>query len=191
MTRALAVALLVAGAAHAASTADPALTEVMRNLAAVPTARARFTETREVALLKAPLVLTGTLRYERPDRLEKHVLTPYDERVAIAGTEITVENKARGRSQRFSASSNASLLALVESLRATLAGDLPALERYFDVAFEGGARDWAVVLVPRGAETLALIARIRIAGAGDRLRRIDIDEAGGDQSRMSIEDETR
>jgi len=144
-----------------------------------------------MALLNAPLVLAGTLRYERPDRLEKHVLIPYDERVAIAGTEIIVENKARGRSQRFSASSNASLQALVESLRATLAGDLPALERHFDVAFEGSARDWAVVLVPRGAETLALITRIRIAGAGDRLRRIDIDEAGGDRSRMSIEDETR
>ena len=84
-----------------------------------------------------------------------------------------------------------SLQALVESLRATLAGDLPTLQRYFDVAFEGNAREWTVVLVPRGAETLALIARIRIAGNGDRLRGIDIDEAGGDRSRMTIEDEAR
>ena len=73
----------------------------MRAFAGVQSARARFTETKQLALLKAPLVLTGTLTYQRPDRLEKHVLTPYDERIAIAGTEISVDNKSRGRTQTF------------------------------------------------------------------------------------------
>lgn len=188
---ATAVLLAVASAAHAAVAAAPALAEVMRQLAAVPSAQARFTETKQVALLKTPLVLTGTLRYERPDRLEKHVLTPYDERIAIVGNEVSVENKTRGRTQNLSAASNSTLQALVESLRATLAGDLASLERHFDVVFEGNAGEWAIVLVPRDAGAMALITRIRLTGAGDRLRRIDIDEAGGDRSEMSIEDERR
>ena len=193
MKRLLAIAFLVAVVitAQAAVAADPALADVMRQLAAVPSARARFTETKQVALLKTPLVLTGTLRYERPDQLEKHVLTPYDERIAIAGNEVRVENKTRGRTQNLSAASNSTLQALVESLRATLAGDLASLERHFDVVFEGTASEWAIVLVPRDAETLALITRIRLAGTADRLRRIDIDEAGGDRSEMSIQDERR
>jgi outer membrane lipoprotein-sorting protein len=191
--RLLATAFLLALVitAQAAFAAEPALADVMRQLAAVPSARARFTETKQVALLKTPLVLTGTLRYERPNKLEKHVLTPYDERIAIVGSEVSVENKTRGRTQNLSATSNSTLQALVESLRATLAGDLASLERHFDVAFEGTASEWAIVLVPRDAGTLALITRIRLAGTGDRLHRIDIDEAGGDRSEMSIQDERR
>jgi outer membrane lipoprotein-sorting protein len=193
LDRLLATAFLLAVVVttQAAFAAEPALADVMRQLAAVPSARARFTETKQVALLKTPLVLTGTLRYERPNQLEKHVLTPYDERIAIVGNEVSVENKTRGRTQNLSAASNSTLQALVESLRATLAGDLASLERHFDVVFEGNAGEWAIVLVPRDAGTLALITRIRLAGTGDRLHRIDIDEAGGDRSEMSIQDERR
>lgn len=189
--RSVAAALIVAAFAEAAPAAEPALAEVMRAFAGVQSARARFTETKQVALLKAPLVLTGTLTYQRPDRLEKHVLTPYDERIAIAGTEISVDNKSRARTQTFSAASNPTLQALIESLRATLAGDLPALERHFAVAFEGSADEWTIALVPRDAGTLALISRIRLAGTGSRLARIDIDEAGGDRSQMTLQEEPR
>ena len=192
MTRVLCVALVLAAAGvDCASAAEPALVDLMRELASVPRARARFTETKHVALLKAPLTLTGTLSYERPDRLEKHVLAPYDERIAIAGTQVTVDNNTRGRTQNVSVASNPTLLALVESLRATLAGDLAALERHFEVTLERKADQWTIALVPREAGTLALITRISLTGSGNRLRRIDIEEAGGDRSEMSIQDDTR
>jgi outer membrane lipoprotein-sorting protein len=192
VTRVLCVALvLAAGGVDCASAAEPALVDLMRELASVPRARARFTETKHVALLKAPLTLTGTLSYERPDRLEKHVLAPYDERIAIAGTQVTVDNNTRGRTQNVSVASNPTLLALVESLRATLAGDLAALERHFEVTLERKAGQWTIALVPREPGTLALITRISLTGSGTQLRRIDIEEAGGDRSEMSIQDDTR
>jgi outer membrane lipoprotein-sorting protein len=192
VTRVLCVALVLAAAgAVGVSAAEPALADLMRQLAGVPRARARFTETKHVALLTAPLTLTGTLSYDRPDRLEKHVLTPYDERIAIAGTQVTVENNTRGRTQNVSVASNPTLHALVESLRATLAGDLAALERHFDVTLERKGDEWTIVLVPREPGTLALIARIRLGGSGNQLRRIDIEEAGGDRSEMSIQDDAR
>jgi outer membrane lipoprotein-sorting protein len=192
VTRVLCVALVLAAAGvDCASAAEPALVDLMRELASVPRARARFTETKHVALLKAPLTLTGTLSYERPDRLEKHVLAPYDERIAIAGTQVTVDNNTRGRTQNVSVASNPTLLALVESLRATLAGDLAALERHFEVTLERKADQWTIALVPREPGTLALITRISLTGSGNQLRRIDIDEAGGDRSEMSIQDDTR
>lgn len=189
--RRLAAAMIAAALAQPALGAEPALADVMRAFAGVQSARARFTETKQLALLKAPLVLTGTLTYQRPDRLEKHVLSPYDERIAIVGTEISVDNKSRARTQTFSAASNPTLQALIESLRGTLAGDLPALERHFAVAFEGTAGEWTIELVPRDAATLALISRIRLAGASSHLARIDIDEAGGDRSQMMIQEEPR
>ena len=192
MTRVLCVALVLAAAGvDCASAAEPALVDLMRELASVPRARARFTETKHVALLKAPLTLTGTLSYERPDRLEKHVLAPYDERIAITGTQVTVENNTRGRTQNVSVASNPTLLALIESLRATLAGDLAALERHFEVTLERKVDQWTIALVPREPGTLALITRISLTGSGAQLRRIDIEEAGGDRSEMSIQDDTR
>ena len=192
MTRVLCAALVLAAAGVVGvSAAEPALADLMRQLAGVPRARARFTETKHVALLTTPLTLTGTLSYDRPDRLEKHVLTPYDERIAIAGTQVTIENNSRGRTQNVSVASNPTLHALVESLRATLAGDLASLEQHFDVTLERKGDDWTIVLVPREPGTLALIARIRLGGSGSQLRRIDIEEAGGDRSEMSIQDDTR
>ena len=192
MTRVVLVALALAvSGATCAATGEPELAGLMRELATVPSARARFVETKQVALLKAPLVLTGTLSYERPDHLEKHVLTPYDERIVIAGTQVTVENNARNQTRNVSVASNPTLLALVESLRATLAGDLVALERHFEVTLERAASEWTIALVPRDPGTLALITRIRLTGRGNQLRHIDIEEAGGDRSNMSIQDDTR
>lgn len=190
MRRPLRALVLLVALAPATAAADFSLPDLMQMLARVPSARARFTETKQVALLSKPLVVTGRLAYVRPDRLERHVLTPHDERVAIVGSQVTVENRTRNQTRTFSTSADPMLLALVESLRATLAGDLPALERFFAVTLHGQRDDWTLVLVPRDAQVAATIARIRIGGAQSGLRRLEIDEAGGDRSVTSI-DESR
>src|SRR4029453_10340205 len=67
------------------------ITELMQMLGSVESASAKFVETRHSALLKSPLVLQGTLAYRRPDRLEKHVLSPYDERITVEGSRLSLE----------------------------------------------------------------------------------------------------
>ena len=54
------------------------LDALMSEMAAVPASRARFVETRHLAMLTQPLELKGSLSYERPNRLVKHVETPFD-----------------------------------------------------------------------------------------------------------------
>jgi predicted LPLAT superfamily acyltransferase len=90
---------VVARACRGARGAGDPLTvpELMQMLAGVESARASFVETRESALLKTPLVLKGTLSYRRPDRVEKHVLSPYDERIIVEGGQLTLENRAQNR----------------------------------------------------------------------------------------------
>jgi outer membrane lipoprotein-sorting protein len=183
--------LWIAALAPPASAAGFALPELMQMLAGVPAARASFVETRQVALLSQPLVVTGRLAWNRPDRLERHVLTPNDERIVIVGTEVTVENRARRQTRTFSLAASPALFALIESLRGTLAGDLPALQRHFAVALEGQRDNWTLVLVPGNAELAAAITRIRMSGVGAGLRRIEIDEAGGDRSVTTLSDDPR
>ena len=191
MTRGPCALALILALLPAVASAEFKLSELMQLLAAVPSARARFTETKDMALLNKPLVVTGRLVYVRPDRLERHVLTPNEERVVIAGSEVTVEDRARGRSRTFSSAAHPALLALVESLRATLAGDLAALERHFAVTLEGQRDAWTLVLVPRDAQMIQAIVRIRIGGVDGSVRRIEIDEASGDRSVTSIVEDPR
>ena len=178
--------LLAAAFAWPASAADFELGALMEMLAAVPSAKDTFTETRTSAVLTAPLVLKGTLAYVRPDRLEKAVLAPYMDRTVISGDNVTVENRALKLARTFSLASSTTVSALVESMRATLAGDRAALERHYTIQLEGRPEAWTLMLVPREQKLAAQVKRIQIAGVRERLKRVEIEEATADRSVMLI-----
>ena len=173
-----------------ARAADFELSALMELLAAVPSSRDSFSETKHSAVLSAPLLLKGTLAYTRPDRLEKSVLAPYEERTVVAGNSVTMENRTLQQSRTFSLSSSSPDSAFVESMRATLAGDRAALERHYRVQLGGKAESWSMTLVPREKKLASLVKRIQIGGARERLRRIEVEEASGDRSVMLIGPET-
>lgn len=181
--QALLFAALLAGPARAA---DFDLGALMALLAAVPAAKDTFTETRTSAVLNAPLVLKGTLAYVRPDRLEKDVLAPYRERTVISGSSLTIENRALKQTRTFSLASSSTVSALVESMRATLAGDRASLERHYAIQLDGRPEAWTLTLVPRDQKLAAQVKRIQIAGVKERLRRVEVEEATADRSVMLI-----
>jgi outer membrane lipoprotein-sorting protein len=183
---ALALCVAVAPAASQALSA-PALMQRLRDVAS---SEARFTETRESALLKAPLVTSGRLVWKRPDRLEKHVEAPFAESTVIEGTRVTITRPADRAARTVSVPAGPAQ-ALVEALRATLAGDLPALERHFDLRVAGSADAWTLTLLPRDASVTAFVTRVDIAGAGAQLTAIDVLEAGGERSLTVLEARAR
>ena len=83
LERALVALTLLIAMPAAAATAAFGTGELMQLLASVQSSNARFTETRDSAMLKAPLVQHGTLAYRRPDHLEKHVDGPSDEHTVL------------------------------------------------------------------------------------------------------------
>lgn len=174
---ALVAAGLVAGTVSAQPVELPAL---MRRLAAVEAATAQFVETRTNALLSAPLVLRGRLVYRRPAYLERHVESPYEERIVVAGETVTIDDRKGGR--RTMPLAAGPLRALLESTRATLAGDLAALERYFVVTASGTQQAWQLRLVPRDAALAAWVAAVVIEGSDARVARIEVTEPGGDRT---------
>jgi len=174
------------GFAHALTASD-----LMQALSDVPSSRARFIETRHSALLKMPLVLSGTLVYRRPDRLEKHVQAPFAESITIEGTRVSITREGADKGRVFTLPASGPAQALIESLRATLAGDLPALERHFAVAVAGGREDWTMSLTPRDSALGAAVLRVDFAGRENRVQRIEILEAGGDRSVTTISDDGR
>jgi hypothetical protein len=176
---ALAIALVMAGPALAL---EPA--EVLAGLARVERSDATFEETRHIAALTAPVIRRGTLRYVRPAELEMVVQTPVPERVRVAGATLTIEGRNGVREVRLS--DMPAIAGWVESVRATLAGDAPALARHFTVRATGDISRWQLDLTPLSTELAAFVTRVTISGSNAQIGRIDVIEASGDRSEMVV-----
>jgi len=188
IARAAAVVLLAS--APAAAQEEPwDFARLMAQLAQVQTSRARYSEVKRVAMLQKPLRLSGTLFYERPARIERHQTQPFDEVIRVDGDRLSVERE--GKTRRISLQNAPLVAALVESLRATLAGDGIELERLYAVRVEGTRQRWTLALTPREVEIAGVVKTIAIAGSGSRIARMEILEPGGDGSVMTIHQESR
>ena len=158
--------------------------EVLAGLARVERSDATFEETRHIAALTAPVIRRGTLRYVRPADLEMVVQTPVAERVRVSGTTLTIEGRNGVREVRLG--DMPAIAGWVESVRATLAGDVPALGRHFTVRASGDISRWQLDLTPLSAELAAFVTRVTISGANAQIGRIDVIEASGDRSEMVV-----
>jgi len=190
----LAVLVTTAVAAEPQATADDTAAEpwgvnqLMSELGRVQHGKARFVERKYLKVLKTPLETTGTLEYDAPDRLVKRTLEPKPETMTVAGERLVIESQARSRTLRLG--DYPVLGAFVESLRATLNGDLAALERFYGVTLEGGPQRWQLTLTPRDPKMSALIESILIAGGRGRVGRVEVRETRGDRSVMTVLEES-
>lgn len=179
----LLLAMLMASLAHAAD-APWDIERLMQALAKVSVGRADFVETKTIAMLEKPLVSSGQLFYVAPDKLEKRTLKPRPESMIIEGNTLVIE---RGRqNMTLQVDSAPELAGFVNSMRGTLAGDRKALERSFALSLEGPPQRWLLTLKPRDQRMAAAVTSIRIAGALDDVRSVEILQADGDRSVMTI-----
>jgi hypothetical protein len=182
----LALAALLALSTPLARAASDDLPEVMRLLAARRHGQVDFVEQHFLSVLKRPVESYGVMIYDAPNRLEKRTVEPRPEDLVLDGHELTVERK--GRTHVLDLAAYPQILPFIESLRATLAGDLPALERVFDVDFSGNLERWTLALSPRDSKVSKTVSRVRIDGSRDMLIKVEILEANGDRSLMTLRD---
>lgn len=178
-------ALLLTGSLGVSAAPAWTLERLLEGFAQVREARASFVERKTVRVLEAPLVSSGELRFEAPDRLEKRTLRPRPELLRLEGDALTLE---RGeRRLQLSLRSHPEAGAFVESIRGTLAGDRAALERVYALRLEGAERSWVLTLTPRDPAMAPLVTRIRIAGRRADVSVIEILLANGDSTLMSVQ----
>lgn len=180
-------ALLVAFAAPLAASSSPGsdlLDTLMHQLAARRSGHVTFTEVRHLAVLDRPLESSGELLYESPDRLEKRILKPRPETLVLAHGVLSATRGKHTRTVELAAWPQ--LAPFLEALRATLAGDRTALERIFSLELEGDAARWTLKLTPRDPEAARAVARVIMTGENANLRTVEILEADGDRSLLTI-----
>jgi hypothetical protein len=158
--------------------------ELLALLAAKRSSHVSFTEVHEMAMLNRPLQSSGELVYEAPGHLEKRTLKPKPETLVL---ENGVLRATRGhRKYELHLQDYPQVVPFVESVRATLAGDRAALERYFSVDFQGDLGHWTLSLVPRDATVARQVAQIRITGERDAVRTVEIRQADKDRTLMTV-----
>jgi outer membrane lipoprotein-sorting protein len=168
------------------SAADWGLPQLMQALARVKSASAQFTEHKTVHMLNAPLVTSGTLTYIAPDHMQKITVSPTPERFALDGDQVTIVSGPENVTHSFSVTDYPQIGGLVEGIRATLAGDLASLDRFYSVQLTGTLSDWQLLLEPKDGELARFIKWVRILGTGDRIRAINTEESDGDHSEMTV-----
>jgi hypothetical protein len=183
----MAFAALYAGASALAAPplgqADD-LDAVMSLLATRQHGRVEFVEQQFLAILNHPLESSGELRYDAPDHLEKRTLLPKPETLVLLRGGLTQERG--GRTRVIDLHRYPEILPFIESIRATLAGDRAALERVFHVDFAGSLQRWSLTLVPLDRELLHTVKQVEIDGSKDQLLRVEIRQADGDRSLMTL-----
>lgn len=180
-----ALAALPVRAERDAVSADWSLPMLMARLSETRAGSARFVERRVLQMVATPLLSSGVLRYTAPDRLEKQTLLPRPARLVLVGGRVTIERDGEA-TQTIGLSDYPEIGVLVEGVRATMAGDLSTLQRYYEVGLQGRADAWTLTLRPLAARMQTLVRDIRIAGSGGVLSRIDIFETDGDRTETII-----
>jgi len=143
-----------------------------------------FVEKHFLAVLDRPVESSGELLYDAPDRLEKRTLEPKPETVILEHGVITAH---RGRhTYVLNLSDYPQIVPLIDSIRATLAGDRSSLERIFKVTLEGDLEHWQLLLVPSDRTVARSVRQIHIEGARDVIHSVEIQQADGDRSLLTI-----
>lgn len=161
------------------------LAQLMKERGQVSHTYARFTEEKHSNLLATPLILSGTLRYDAPSRVERHTKSPFEQRYIVDGDTLLIERHKK-RPRTLSLQDHPVLWAFIEGFRATLSGNLETLQMFYEARLHGDREHWRLVLVPRHDDMSKRVESIHIEGKQAQITQIEIREVGGDSSRMSI-----
>jgi hypothetical protein len=180
----LLAALLPALAGAQGSSSNEALDHLMALLAKRQHGVADFEETQYLSLLKRPAQSSGVLSYDAPDHLEQRTLKPHPQDVVLDHGMLSMQVGSHQRTLRLQ--DYPQFAPLIDSVRATLAGDRPALEQRFEIGFEGDLDHWQLLLKPLEPALAAIVQRIRLAGERDAILQVEVQQSDGDHSLMRI-----
>jgi len=184
MIKRLLVSLILAATALPAAAAFD-VGQLMDDLARHKGGRAKFIETKYIALLDKPIIATGEMTYVAPDRLEKRTLTPKIETMLLDKDMLSIERDKRKLSINLANQPEA--LAFVDSIRGTLSGNRAALEKNYALHLAGNADKWVLTLLPSDQKIAAIVLRITVSGSRNRVLGIEYLQADGDRSVLNIE----
>ena len=175
-------AALLAGGDAAALELD----ELLRGMASAPGVHARFIETKEIALLSAPLESQGEIFFVPPRRFARLTSRPSATRFVVDGDRLLFRDAAG--EQQLNAAGSRVARAVVENFIVLFNGDAEGLAARYDTEFSSTGTAWRLALRPKDRNVASLLSRVVLAGDGPVLLEMSLEEPNGDRTRTRYED---
>lgn len=174
------VVALCASPLHAAE--PDALARIGAQIEQYPVLRAEFTQSKQTAAMKRPLVTVGRLVYSRPHGVLWQIEQPY--RMSfVLGEDRIVEIGPDGVRRERSLREVPGLAQVGRVFRALLGANNAALREYFEATVQGDPTRWTIVLKPRQPQLAQFLTGLQLSG-GRFVDSIAIDESGGDTTQI-------
>ena len=169
-------------ATRAADTSAAPVTaqQLMTLLARTKKSRVDFVDRKYLQSLDQPLESSGELIYTAPARLERRTVKPRPETLVVDGDTLSIERN--GTRRTISLSSYPEVAAFTDSIRATLAGNLAALQRDYRVIAQGTLSKWTLTLLPSDPRIANVVSRVTVSGRDDRIDSFEVLQADGNRS---------
>jgi hypothetical protein len=183
---ALVLIMLLAPVGQTAAGSDWTVESLMGQLKTHRELSVAFEETTYSSLLTEPLKARGVLRFIPPERLEKIITTPFNERYLVEGDRVSFASERKKVNRTVSLEEYPALRSFVEAFRSTLAGDLEQLRKVYEVTMEGNPSAWTLLLRPREPSGKSVVDYILLTGSEGRVATIAIRSPDGDRSVMTL-----
>jgi hypothetical protein len=179
----LALAAAALGVCVAGSAAEPEmLARIGAQIGQHAVVRAEFTQTRQMAVMKRPLVTSGRLVYARQQGVLWQIDQPYRMTYAL-GEERMAEIGADGARRERRLRDVPGLAQVSRVLRALFGADTAVLQEHFEITLRGDTAKWELELKPRQAQLAQVITALQVSG-GRFVEAIRMEEAGGDTTQI-------
>jgi len=156
------------------------LDELLRGMASAPGVQARFHETKEIALLSAPIESDGEIVFVPPRRFARLTSTPSPTRFVVDGDRLLFRDQTG--EQTLSTAASRTARAVVENFLVLFNGDAAGLAARYETDFRCDGSRWRLGLRPRDAAVGAIVARVTLVGDGPRLLEMTLEEPNGDRT---------
>ncbi len=173
-------AMFASGALANDPAPPPQLVEVLDRMAASAGVEANFEESKELALLAAPLDSSGVIYFAPPGRFARFTLRPGFTALIVDDEEIRMREGSDGETADLSGNPIARVF--VDNIVVLWSGDREKLERHYTAAWSGTLAAWELRLTPRHEPLSRAIEAITLRGDSVAVHEMHVTEKDGDRT---------
>ncbi len=150
----------------------------------IQTLTAHFSQKKETALVKAPLLSSGTVKYKRPNRIYWQYDHPEATEMALDGKKMVIYSPGRGQAEQYSLTRGHRLTQFLEPLTNIFQKTFAQLEEGYAISYDGleGDRLYRFGLMPKEARIQKFLSRVDLGidKTSGAILRFKMLEANGD-----------
>ena len=156
------------------SHADDVLTQITARLAKTEITQGDFQQEKRLKVLRKPLISTGTFTYHQSKGVIWKTLTPVASLLLVNDTRLLTGQGEQAVPAAFG-----------KVFKAMLGGDLEELSNGFSITGSDQKTSWQIELKPKDELLKKIISSFVLSGDNE-LRMLEIQEAGGNMTRITF-----